>query len=70
MSWQPIAYNRYENPYASPPPMYDSSVCELCDGPTGRTGQQGWKAVCQPCSTVLWTAHAIYQEEEPDDQLD
>jgi hypothetical protein len=70
MTWQRVhpKYNRYDNPYASPPPTYDSSVCDYCNGDTGREGQSSLKAVCPDCSETLWFTYIAYQEEESNDQ--
>ena len=69
MPWQPTHYGKYDNPYASPPPMYDSSVCDNCNGPTGREGGQGWKAICSNCAEATLYFYTAYQEEDYDDQL-
>jgi len=43
-------YNIYENPYASPLPEYDKSICSDCDGDTGQKGSAVWKTQCENCN--------------------
>jgi len=61
-------YDRYENPYASPPELYESSVCADCDGPTGETGLSGWKNYCQICRDTFSLIINSYPQEDYYDQ--
>jgi hypothetical protein len=51
-------YNIYENPYASPLPEYDKSICSDCEGGTGEVGSATWKTQCENCreANTIFTA--------------
>lgn len=51
-------YNIYQNPYASPAPEYDLSVCSECEGGTGEVGSSAWKTQCENCRYV----YSIYEK--------
>jgi len=60
-------YNQYDNPYASPAPTHDLSVCVECSGPTGRSGESFLKPLCSTCNAMQWYAYVGYPEEESND---
>lgn len=61
MSKHPV-YNRYDNPYASPPELKDNSICTSCGDPTGLTGESLRGEECGFC-------YSFYEEVIDDEYL-